>query len=86
MGEDEILVNVDGLLIVLCCLGEFTKDEVKLSTVVVDVRVFLVLLDRFLKVVRRRVLVTCRTVSMCQKYDLARCNLPCSKCMLARLT
>lgn len=35
--EDEILVEVDGLLIVLCSIGKFAEDEVQLCTVVVDI-------------------------------------------------
>ena len=43
MGEDEVAVEVDGLLVVLLRLGELALDEVQLGAVVVDVGVFGVL-------------------------------------------
>jgi hypothetical protein len=41
--EDEVFVEVDGLLVVLCGFAEFGLDEVELGAVVVDVGVVLVL-------------------------------------------
>jgi len=62
VGENKVLVNVNGLLVVLCCLGKFSENKMKLSAVIVDIRVFLILLNSFLKVVRRRILVSYTTL------------------------
>jgi hypothetical protein len=43
VGENEVGVKVDRLLVVLLCLGKLALDEVQLSPVVVDVRVLGVL-------------------------------------------
>lgn len=48
--EDELGVEVDGLLVVVCSVRELGKDEVKLGTVVVDVGVGGVVLDCELEV------------------------------------
>jgi hypothetical protein len=48
--EDELRVEVDGLLVVGGGQGEFGKDEVKLGAVVEDVRVVGVVLDGKLEV------------------------------------
>lgn len=42
---DEVIINVDGFLVVLDRFGEFAEDEMKLSAVVVDIWVILVLAD-----------------------------------------
>lgn len=60
MGVDEGPVEVDGLLVVLGGLGEFTKDEVQLGAVVVDVGIVLVVGNGQLKVIGGSVLVACR--------------------------
>jgi hypothetical protein len=44
--EDEVLVEVDGLLVVFGGFTEFGLDEVQLCAVVVDVGVLLVLGER----------------------------------------
>jgi hypothetical protein len=46
VGEDEVAVEVDRLLVVLLCLGELALDEVQLRAVVVDVGVLGVLGQR----------------------------------------
>jgi len=43
MGEDEVTVEVDRLLVVLLGLSEFSFNEVKLRPVVVDVGILRVL-------------------------------------------
>ena len=50
MREDELGVEVDGLLVVGSGQGELGKDEVELGTVVEDVRVVGVVLDGKLEV------------------------------------
>lgn len=48
--ENEVLVEIDGLLVVLGGLGELPKDEVELSTVVVNIRIVRVLAHGLLEV------------------------------------
>lgn len=43
MREDEVLIEIDGFLVIFSGLAEFGFDEVKLSAVVVDIGVVLVL-------------------------------------------
>lgn len=57
MRVDECAVEIDRLLVVLGGLGKFPEDEMKLSAVVVDVRVVLVVGDRKLKVILSSFLV-----------------------------
>ena len=50
MGEDEVTVQVNRLLVVLLRLGELALDEVQLSAVVVDVGILGVLGQRRLEI------------------------------------
>lgn len=59
MRKDKVLVNVDRLLIILGCFGEFAEDEVKLCAVVVNVGILLVLLNGLLEISGGSILVTC---------------------------
>jgi hypothetical protein len=52
-------VEVNRLLVVLGSFGKFTENEMKLCTVVVNVRVIFVVRDGKLKVVNRSVLISC---------------------------
>jgi hypothetical protein len=52
-------VEVNRLLVVLGSFGKFAENEMKLCTVVVNVRVIFVVRDGKLKVVNRSVLVSC---------------------------
>lgn len=61
VGEDEILVKVDGLLVVLSSLAELGLDEVQLCTVVVDVRVVLVLFEGGLEISLSGSRVSCKS-------------------------
>ena len=45
MGENEVLVQVNGLLVIACGLGKLILDEVQLRTVIVNIGVVLVLLE-----------------------------------------
>lgn len=58
VGEDEGAVEVNGLLVVLGGFGELAEDEVKLSAVVVDIGVVLVVGDGELEVISGGLLVT----------------------------
>jgi hypothetical protein len=58
--EDEVLVEVDGLLVVFGGLAELGLDEVQLGAVVVDVGVLLVLGERGSEVGFGSVGVGCR--------------------------
>lgn len=57
MREDKGAVEVNRLLIVLGGFGEFSKNEVELGTVVIDIRVVLVVGDGELKVVGCSILI-----------------------------
>jgi hypothetical protein len=46
VGEDEVTIKINGLLVVLCGLGELPEDEVELGTVIVDIWIFAVVLNR----------------------------------------
>lgn len=86
--EDELGVEVDGLLVVGCGHGELGKDEVKLSAVVEDVGVIGVVLDGKLEVARGLVALGCKLcVSTLLMLGCSwRIDLLCSRCMLARFT
>jgi hypothetical protein len=58
MREDELLVQVDGLLVVSCSFLEFTLNEVELCAVIVNVRVLSISFDGFLEVVVSLFLLT----------------------------
>jgi hypothetical protein len=58
MGVDEGTVEIDGLLIVLGGFRKLTEDEVKLSTVIVNVSVVFVVRDGEFKVVCGGILVS----------------------------
>ena len=45
MGEDEVLVEIDGFLIVLGRFTEFLTDKMELRAVVVDIWVFGILVQ-----------------------------------------
>lgn len=59
MGENELGVEIDRLLVVLGCLRKLALDEVQLRAVVVDIRVVGVLLQSQFKVLLRLLGVTC---------------------------
>lgn len=58
MREDEVSIEIDGLLIVLGGLVELAQNEMKLCTVVVDVRILGVLVQGFLEILRRGVAIS----------------------------
>lgn len=62
MGVDKGTVEVNRLLVVLGGFRKLPKDEVELSTVVVDVGVILVVSDSEFEVIRRGVLVSYRSL------------------------
>lgn len=59
MREDEVVVKVDGLLVVGGGHGEFGENEVELCAVVEDVRVVGVVLDRELEVTSGLIALGC---------------------------
>lgn len=59
VGENEVAVKFDRLLVVLGGVRKLPKNEVKLSAMVVDVGVVLVVSDSELKIVRCGILVPC---------------------------
>lgn len=63
VGEDEVGVEVDGLLVILGGLSELSLDEVELGAVVVDIRVLGVLLNGLVEVLLSLVGVTWTRVS-----------------------
>ena len=87
VGVDESPVKVNRLLVVLGCFRKLPEDEVELSTVVVDIRVILVVVDSDFKVIRSGVLVSYTLLvkmQMGSQKEKAE-NLPSSRCKLARL-
>ena len=67
VGVDESPVKVNRLLVVLSGFRKLPEDEVELSTVVVDIRVILVVVDGDFKVIRSGVLVSCMSLVKIQK-------------------
>ena len=67
VGVDESPVKVNRLLVVLGGFRKLPEDEVELSTVVVDIRVILVVVDGDFKVIRSGVLVSCMLLVKIQK-------------------
>lgn len=63
MREDEVGVEVDGLLVILSRLGELPLNKVELGAVVVDIRVLGVLLNGLVEVLLGLIGVTCIRVS-----------------------
>ena len=63
MREDEIFIEINGLLIIFLCFDKVAEDKVELGAMVVDVRVIFV--DTFggLEVLVCQVLFTCWDVS-----------------------
>lgn len=64
MGEDKRWVQINGLLVVFGCLGEFGQDEVKLGAVVEDIGILVVLVHGLLEVVGGGILVAFGIVSL----------------------
>lgn len=67
VAEDEIGVKINGVLVVFGGFTELSTNEVKLRTMVVDVRVVRILNDSFRKVFGSGVSVTCDSVSSVQQ-------------------
>lgn len=84
MRKDEILVQIDGLLVIFSCIGKLAKDEVKLSPMIVDIRVILLLFRGLLEVTCRRISISCFGQCL-HSTSIELLCLPSSRCMLARL-
>jgi hypothetical protein len=85
--EDELRVEVDGLLVVGGSHGELGEDEVELGAVVEDIGVLRVVLNGKLKVTSSLIAFSCGIIVSTEiEVGIQAPNILCSRCMLARLT
>lgn len=98
MRVDEVGVEIDGLLVVLGCLGEFTEEEMELRAVIVNIGIGWVVLNRSIEIIPSSfasAFITEKNLWLAHcllpdhrssKDQMSSMDLPDSKCKVARLT